>query len=118
MNLKQIAPLIEKEHEQAYLLNLWHPMMKQWGITKNDAKDEHDFKRFISKMMEIERACVEEGDKRPIVFMRKDFLECKVIIYKKNKEKWIYFLQPFGYDGNWEIFNVSREKTKNRQKER
>ena len=84
-------------------------MMKSWGIIKNNPIEKNkDFEKFISKMMEMERACIEEGDQRPIVFLRKDFLECRVEIIKKNGERWTYILNPFGYEGNWEIFDVVR----------
>ncbi|GBF10288.1 hypothetical protein [Tepidibacillus sp. HK-1] len=117
MNLKQLESFIHEVTDEGYILNLWEPMMKEWTIsstrqvlTEHDKEDQIDFERFISKMMEMERACMEEKDQRPTVIMRKDFRECKVELQKANGEVWVYILQPYGYQGTWEIFRVDRKK--------
>ncbi len=112
VNFNQLIPFIESEEEEGYRLNLWQPMMKQWDLPKNRTKENEKFEQFLSKMMEMERACVEEGDDRPVIFLRKNLQECKIDIIKRNGEKWTYILHPFGYNENWEIFDVIRGNKK------
>ncbi|MFV9511571.1 hypothetical protein [Tepidibacillus sp. LV47] len=110
MILEQIQPFIKETKENGFILDIWQTMLKQWRVSKNiPIKDQADLEQFISKMMEIERACVEEGDGRPIVFMKKDLQECHVIIEKNNGEKRRYVLHPYGYNMQWEIFKVEKE---------
>lgn len=109
--LDYLQEFIVVENEDEYILNIWQPLMKKWGRIQNtNNKNNHKFESFLSKMMEMERVCLEEGDERPIVSISKEFNESKVIIKKRSGERWIYYLNPYGYQENWEIFKVEREK--------
>ena len=105
MNFDQIKPFIVKTIEEGYTLELWNKMLTTWGI-KNNKNEESEFEQFLSKLMEFHRACVEEGDKMPTIFMKKDFRECRIELVKLNGKRITYVLHPFGYNGQWEIFRV------------
>ncbi|TCS83111.1 hypothetical protein [Tepidibacillus fermentans] len=110
MIFEQIQPYIKEIKDEGFILEIWQAMLNQWRVLQNiSIEDQADFEQFLSKMMEIERACVEEGDQRPIVFMKKDLQECHVEIAKRNGEKWRYVLHPYGYQMQWEIFKVEKE---------
>ena len=102
-----IKPFIVEETKEGYILQLWEPMLRGVSSFKKDNSIK-TFESFISKMMEFERACMEVDDGRPKVIMAKNLKEVKVIVPKKEGNIWIYYLNPYGYQGNWEIFKVER----------
>jgi len=113
MFIEQLRPFIHETIEDGYLLDIWNNMMSRWNISQNfTQKDLDEFEQFLSKLMEIERACVEEGDDYPIVVMKSNLYECFVQINKSNEQNWTYVLHPYGYHQQWEIFNVIREGRK------
>jgi len=106
VELQTIMSYIVGENEAEYVLNIWEPMLSKWQLEE----EKSEWEGFLSKMMEMERACVEEGDQRPIVTINKSLNECRVKITKRNNEIWTYILLPYGFQKNWEIFKVDRKK--------
>ncbi len=106
----ELKPFIIKELEERYIINVWQPMMRIFKNSKRTNNNEHhSFENLLSKLMEFERACVEIGDHDVVVSIYKNFKKAQIEINKKDGEFWTYELQPYGYQGNWEIFNVTRE---------
>lgn len=112
MNLEQMSAFIIEEKDNGYLLDVWKPMLSVWSINLKTNDNTYLLESFLSKMMEFQRACLEEGDQLKEVWINKDFKECHIHLIKHTGAFWKYTLAPSGFKGQWEIFDVIRAKEK------
>ncbi len=109
MNFDQIQSFIIEERDNGYLLDVWKSMQRKWKLSFAESNTVYgSLESFLSKLLEFQRACTEDGDSEPEVWINNAFQESHIALQKKNGERWRYILHPTGFQGNWEIFKVIR----------